>query len=545
MSPRAARVLLLPMLLPLMGCGDSSSPVILELAITANANPAAPLAASLVVLADEPVTVTFRVEGGDAEWTVDPGADLAPEHRLALLGLRAGTDHRIVVVASDEAGNETSSDPIDFRTDPLPEDFPRFVQEESDSGRMEPGATLFNLMRWPEEGADREFGAAVIVDQRGEVIWYYVTDYDIGDARHLPNGNVLYLAGRGGRAVEIDMLGNVVAEWHATGTPKEIPDGSIGVDTETFHHEILEMPSGNLLTLSSEVRDFAEYPSSALDPDSPTQLASVVGDVVVEFSRDGRVQRELELLDILDPLRTGSGRGLGGGFWREIYGDLVEGRLIDWAHTNAVFYDPRDDAFIISLRVQDAVVKLDADSGEIAWILGPHDRWSSPWSDYLLTPMGELEWQNHQHAPMVTPRGTILLFDNGTNRGGPVEEPAPASGKYSRAVEYRIDEDAMEVRQVWAYGGPGAEQFYSSFISDADWLPTTENVLITVGGMIKDDTGVATAASTGRRSARIVEVTHETPAEIVFELIVEDDWPAGGWHVYRAERIPSLYGWGS
>ena len=100
----------------------------------------------------------------------------------------------------------------------------------------------------------------------------------------------------------------------------------------------------------------------------------------------------------------------------------------------------------------------------------------------------------------------------------------------------------MEVRQVWAYGGVNSEQFYSSFISDADWLPVTENVLITAGGLLTDTSGIATEAATARRSARIMEVTHASPAEKVFELIVESDWPAGGWHVYRAQRIPSLYG---
>ena len=544
MNLRTAPVVLLPILLPLAAC-DRTPPVIQELAITANPNPSAPLAASVLVRADEPVILRFRIEGGDAEWNVDPEADLASEHRLPLLGLRAGTDHHIVVVASDGAGNETASDPIELRTDPLPDGFPHFVLGESNPELMEPGATLFNLMRWPEEGSDTDFGAVVVVDSQGEVIWYYEPDHAVGDARLLPNGNVLYGSGRGGLGIEVDMLGNVVAQWHATGTPKEIPEGSIGVDTETFHHELLEMPSGNLLTLSSEVRNYDEYPSSTVDFEAPTQFASVIGDVVVEFSRDGRVQRELNLLDILDPLRTGSGSALGGGFWQGVYGDVVEGPLIDWAHTNAVFFDPATTAFIISARVQDAVVKLDADSGEIVWILGAHDRWSSEWSDYLLTPQGELEWPNHQHAPMVTPHETVLMFDNGTNRDGPAEREAPASAKYSRAVEYEIDEDAMTVRQVWAYGGPGPERFYSSFISDADWLPETEHVLITSGGLITDPSGVATEEGTGRRSASILEVTHETPADVVFELTVGDDWPAGGWHVYRAQRISSLYGAGS
>lgn len=541
MSLRALPVFLLPMLLSLTGCGDRTSPILEELAITANPNPSAPLAASALIRTDEPVTLTFRIEGGGAQWDVDPEVDLAAEHRVPLLGLRADTDHRIVVVATDAAGNTTTFDAIELRTDPLPEDFPRFVLEDSDPDRMEPGATLFNLMRWPEDGPDNDFGAIVIVDAQGEVIWYYVADHDVLDARLLASGNVLYQSGRE-RTVEIDMLGNVVAQWHATGTPKEIPEGSVGVETETFHHEIFEMPSGHLLTVSTEVREYHEYPSSTFDPEAPTQFASVVGDVIVEFSRDGRVQRELKMLDILDPLRTGTGTGLGGGFWQEIYGDRVEGALIDWAHTNAVFFDPESNAFIISARVQDAVVKIDADSEEIVWILGQHDRWSSAWSDHLLSPQGELEWQNHQHAPMVTPRGTILLFDNGTNRDGPAENAAPAPQKYSRAVEYAIDEEAMEVRQVWEYRGDAGEPFYSSFVGDADWLPMTGNVLITAGGIITDTSGVTTEAASGRRSARIMEVTHESPAQKVFELLVEAEWPAGGWHVYRAQRIPSLYG---
>ena len=103
----------------------------------------------------------------------------------------------------------------------------------------------------------------------------------------------------------------------------------------------------------------------------------------------------------------------------------------------------------------------------------------------------------------------------------------------------------IHVRQVWSYDGAGGDEFYSSFISDADWMATTGNVLITSGGMIADGDGVPTEATTGRRSARIMEVTHETPARKVFELIVEADWDAGGWHVYRAQRIPSLYGGGS
>jgi len=112
MNLRAVPVLFVSMLLPLAGCGDRTSPVLEELTVTLNVNPSTPLAAPVMIRADEPVTVTFRIEGDGAQWNVDPGVDLAFEHRIPLLGLRADTDHRIVIVAMDAAGNETRSDPI-------------------------------------------------------------------------------------------------------------------------------------------------------------------------------------------------------------------------------------------------------------------------------------------------------------------------------------------------------------------------------------------------------------------------------------------------
>ncbi len=45
--------------------------------------------------------------------------------------------------------------------------------------------------------------------------------------------------------------------------------------------------------------------------------------------------------------------------------------------------------------------------------------------------------------------------------------------------------------------------------------------------------------------AHIIEVTRDTPATKVFEIIVDDEVQgSGGWTVYRSERISSLYGGG-
>ena len=185
-------------------------------------------------------------------------------------------------------------------------------------------------------------------------------------------------------------------------------------------------------------------------------------------------------------------------------------------------------------------MKIDWQKGELVWILGSHDGWAPEWQAYLLQPKGELLWPYHLHAPMITPDGTVLLFDNGNYRARPFDEPMPPSESFSRAVEYLIDEDTMEVSEVWSYGGPGDESFFARFLGDADWMPQTGNVLINYGGLVSDEAGSPIVDGPGHNWVRIVEVTKETPAEKVFELFIDDEPPAG-WSVYRAERLPSLY----
>ena len=70
--------------------------------------------------------------------------------------------------------------------------------------------------------------------------------------------------------------------------------------------------------------------------------------------------------------------------------------------------------------------------------------------------------------------------------------PAPSTGRepydgrtpldnYSRAVEFAIDEESMEIEQVWEYGSDIEEILYASFVSDVDWLDNG-NILIDFGG---------------------------------------------------------------
>ncbi len=311
-------------------------------------------------------------------------------------------------------------------------------------------------------------------------------------------------------------------------------EGAIPVDGLNFHHEVFATQYGTLLTLDRATVTVENYPTSETDPNAPTATADIVDDPVIEFDPvTGSVLNRWPLTDILDPTRIG-------------YGSIIPSNVggNDWGHANAVILDPgsnledpSDDGIIVSVRHQDAVIKFSRATGNLIWILGPHENWGSDFQPFLLTPVGEpFEWQYHQHAPMITPHGTLLLFDNGNNRASPFDAKLPDANNYSRVVEYSINEQTMEVSQVWEYGSNTPERLYSGFICDADWLSQTGNVLATFGG-----TTLVNGVPTAGRTARIIEVDPATSTK-VFELVIDEPNPIQrGWIVYRSERIADLY----
>src|SRR5690606_22856813 len=132
-----------------------------------------------------------------------------------------------------------------------------------------------------------------------------------------------------------------------------------------------------------------------------------------------------------------------------------------------------------------------------------------------------------QHAPLVLPNGNLFVFDNGINR------QFGAADSYSRGVEYEIDDEAMTVRQVWEYGSIRGEEFYSSIISDVDYLSQTGNRLIMPG-----------TVAIPRHRALSTEVTYPGK-QVLFEASInfrDLNGTGQGWGqmdiVYRSERMP-------
>ena len=477
--------------------------------LTMNPNGMTPLAGVVEMETDTPVQVELTISDGIDLWTVT-FPDSRQVHYLPVLGLKP--DRSYTVEVRIQPGGLIDS--LLAVTDPLPVDFP-VLTVVSNPAEMEPGLTLLDCFQRPGDNATPVY--PMIVDSAGEVVWYGDSpSLTVRAIRQLENGNLFFLGGS--TAKEMDLLGNWVLR-----TTLQRPGAGL-------HHDLFPTLIGTHLSLDHVPVVVTDYPSSVDDPEAPTQTVSIRDDPIVEFFPDGTVREQWLLSEMLDTTRIGylSLRGTPQGF--------------DWAHANAVIHDPVDDSIIVSVRHQDAVIKFSRTTGELIWILGNHDNWSPEFSQYLLNPVSTpFRWQYAQHAMMLTGERNLVLFDNGNNRASPFDgnPVVPDENNFSRGVEYEIDEELMEVRQIWEYGESIAAPLYSRYISDADWQPVTGNVMMTFGGVTYTGGVSSQDLGLGVEYARIVEVTDEVVPQVVFDLMLYE--PTGATSLYRSERIPGLY----
>ncbi len=536
--------------LVLAGCAALTRPaaplrVVEQPRVSANPNPAVPLAAVVSFDVNRPVSTTIEINEGAHRWSLHFDDTRAPAKGLPVVGMRPGRRHILRVTVRDRSGATQTLRPLGYTTPALPTDpaeFPKIHVKAHLPAKVEPGLTLFNPRRRIPGAASRRFnqgfGMLVAVDERGEVVWYYRGDSRISDFAQLRNGNLVFIT-QDNRLVEIDLLGNIKRQWVARGRPEGPGDGT-PVDTLTFHHSVKELPNGNVLILGTERRQVEAYFTSAWDSAAPRRTQWVMGDEIVEFRKsDGRVVWRWKAFDHLDPMRIGYQTF--SGYWER----RGWPGTVDWTHANNVSFVGRDNAVLCNLRYQSAILKIDRETGNIIWIAGEHSGWPKTLQGRLLKLEGTDKWFWHQHAPELTAKGTLLLFDNDNFRARPFDEPAPPSAVRSRAAEYRIDERGRTIHRVWTSEIPGEGPLASWAMGSARALPKTGNVLVGYGLMfLPEDLKAATWQTRLQFKGRtmIREFTHTTPAEVVWELTLTSQDPTSkiGWSLFGARRLPRL-----
>lgn len=503
--------------------------------LTLGPNAMTPLAARVDLETDGPATIEITLSGPGGDRTVSIGDGTATSHSVPVIGMRPGSSYTVSVSAIAADGSKSDADaPIAIDTPALPDDFPPISLMHCDAERREPGYTLFPTSYVPTMKVPERPGYLVIVDREGEIVWWHRHPSTIFKAQRNPvNGNFVFTADDH-VITEIDLLGDVQQRYLPQSAIHHGDTDGTEIQTEMLHHSFSIMPNGNYLGLSLEVREYDGWPPDDEDKDAEGITAKLVGDIVVEFTPDGEVVNEFKMLDLVDPYRIGYGSHAP--FWRfRGYPDTY-----DWSHANAVFYSAQDDTVLVSLRVQDVVLKIDRKSGEVIWLLGDHRGWKEPWQDKLLTPQGDgFEWQYHQHDVSVTPSGTVMMFDNGTARGIPFDGRTPAPKNHSRAVEFAVDDAAKTISEQWSYVADS--ELYSTFVSGSQRLAKTGNTLVDFGGITKDDDGNPSDNNMIHHvQARLVELEAGTD-ERVFELKVHDPTNAIKWNSFRMEHLDDIY----
>ena len=375
-----------------------------------------PLCALILFMTDKPCSVTLTVHGKKFERhnIVKTFEKNETEHAIPVLGLYEGMDTKVTVALS-------TGESRDFliRGQELP----------ADVCRCRNIMTSFdyfgtNWMFLSPAGKNLPMG----YDFEGNICWL-LTVNTMFDIKRLKNGNILtgshrfcHMPYNDTGLIELSLMGKIYKEYRMPGN---------------YHHDMVEMPDGNILALSQDFH------------------TDTVEDLVVLLDREtGMTLRTWDLKNILPQKGPGSGSQ----------------SPRDWFHCNAVWYFEEDKSITVSGRHEDAIVNFDYESGKLNWIIGDPENWPAEYQKYFFKPVGDdFDWQYEQHACLRTPDGDVMCFDNGHYRSKNKEKYLKNRDNFSRGVRYHIDTKKMEIRQVWQYGKELGATFFSPYISNVEY----------------------------------------------------------------------------
>ena len=376
-----------------------------------------------------------------------------------------------------------------------------------------------------------------IVDTQGEYRWWLDQNatYDGRDVninkrgylmgiRETPRGT--FTAVQGQHWYEFDMMGQILVDHKL---PRGFQDAT---------HESIETSKGTVL-LRVGKRNYKR--------DDGLHVHTI-RDHIIEVDKAGRVLDVWDLNLILDPLRDSLLGALDAGAVcvnvdlnhagqqaklepDTPYGDaLGVGPGRNWAHVNSISYDDKDDSIILSFRHQ-GVVKVTRDK-KVKWILAPSKGWNEKLAPKLLKPVDangkplkcdengkcentDFDFVYTQHTAWLSSKGTLTIFDNGDGRG--LEQPALPTMKYSRFVEYKVDEKNMTVQQVWEYGKDRGYDWYSPITSIVEYQKDRDTMFGFGGSIHLFDVGQPTVG-------KLNEIDYKTK-EVKVEIDVLSDKP--------------------
>jgi hypothetical protein len=293
------------------------------------------------------------------------------------------------------------------------------------------------LFLTPEKG-DQEQGGSLIVDDRGEVVWFRPLQGRFGRAHNLKVQNY-----RGKSVLTwMDGVNEYVIFDHSY---REIARLSAANGYYGDHHEFLISPQDTALILiySPVLRDL----SSIGGLKNGRVWQAIVQELDIESGKVLFEWHSIEHVGLDETYATVSQDGRPG---------------LDYFHANSIEVD-HDNNLLVSARQTFTVYKIDRNTGEIIWRLGGKK------SDFE---MGEGTRFAFQHDARRHRDGTISVFDNGTTI---FLYTVPKAVEESRAIVLELDEEQMSATLLREYTHPDKQ--YADAAGNMQLLPNS-NVFI-------------------------------------------------------------------
>jgi len=364
--------------------------------------------------------VAFRVQHADSARVIcrSDSAPLAATPNYALfdsaaslvvLGLSAGTAYQCEVAALGPGGAD-SSDPVAYRTAPLPASL--VGVQLAITGAPTPGYIITEVTRDTS-------AMTLAFDSTGRIAWYRIFPARPGETamqtEQLPNGDFTVYVGAStgwqpvyGQFFEFRPDGGLVRTIAAP------------APYYTDSHELLLSLAGDAVTAAH----LYGYELRTVDLTAlggrPDQL--VAGHTLLRLSASGATEffwNAWDHFSIAD--------------WVFVPPNVGSYASIDFDHPNSLALD-RDGNYVVSFASLGEITGIDATSGQVLWRFGGrHNQFT-----ILGDPLGGFGFQ---HDVRVLDNGDLLFFDNGLLH-------APQE---SRAVQYRLDLQARTATLVWQY----------------------------------------------------------------------------------------------
>ncbi len=448
-------------------------------------NPKNALSAFVSWTTDKAADSVVQFGQGKYEWAISDSTQVT-SHKVLTIGMYAGKSYQIKAMSS--AGGSTGSATGNFTAGSLPSQIPAADVTINDMSNSQPGWTLMNIVLGSSATApiSNYPAAAVIYDATGQPVWYYIdgTTHDFGGAiaTYLTDKGVFIgpvagqSSGAGESPREVDFAGNTL--W-------ECKDPLCG-GTGQLTHDSIKLSNGDHV-----VNRWVTTGGSGFGGNQSP--------VFEEIDASGKVVWSLDYAKLV-PMPSGASG--------------------DWCHGNFISVDIAKDVVYANCRWMGLVKTSYKNPSALIW----HMAASHGGATGTITFSPTSSQYSDTHDPEIHDDGTILFFDNGGYSTSGL--PGGSTTTYhSRAVEYKVDENAKTATLEWEFPGNFnvdswyKNNWYTSYFGDADRL-ANGNVLITAGSLSAND-----------GDARVFEVT-KADGKVVWEFRLPSTFG-----VYRADRI--------